>query len=72
MSKKQKLLGLIGAVVLVGAIYFIYEYVMYVSNDNASVQANTVMLAPKVGGYVVKVNFTEGMHVKKGTVLVEL
>ncbi|RYZ70591.1 MAG: HlyD family secretion protein, partial [Proteobacteria bacterium] len=40
--------------------------------DNASVQANTVMLAPKVGGYVVKVNFTEGMHVKKGTVLVEL
>lgn len=72
MSKKQKLLSLIGAVVLIGTIYFVYEYVMYVSNDNASVQANTVMLAPKVGGYVVKVNFTEGMQVKKGTVLVEL
>ena len=58
MSKKQKILTAIGVVVGLGVAYFLYEFIMYVKTDNAQIQANSVMLAPKVGGYVTKVNFT--------------
>jgi len=45
---------------------------MYVSTDNAQVEAHSMMIAPKVSGYVVAVSVTEGQKVKKGDVLAEI
>lgn len=72
MTKKRKILLGIGAVVGVLALYFIYEHLMYVTTDDAQVEAHSVMLAPKVQGFIVARNVTEGQRVKKGDVLVEL
>lgn len=69
---KRIVLTIVGVVALIVAGYFIYEHFMYVETDNAQIEANTVMLAPKVGGYIVAVNIVEGQSVKKGDVLVRI
>jgi membrane fusion protein (multidrug efflux system) len=71
LSKKNILMG-VGALAILAAGWFVWEYVMYVSTDNAQIEGHFVMLAPKVGGYIVKVNVEEGQRVKKGDVLVEI
>lgn len=72
MDKRGKILMGVGSVAIVGGLYFGYEYITYVSTDNAQVEAHAVMLAPKVGGFVKDVKVTEGQKVEKGAVLVEL
>lgn len=34
------------------AAYFVIEHMIYVTTDNAQVEAHVVMLAPKIGGYI--------------------
>jgi membrane fusion protein (multidrug efflux system) len=64
MSKqKNKILVAIGVVFAILASYFVFEHFMYVSTDNAQVEAPTVMLAAKVNGFIVKVNVVEGQKV---------
>lgn len=58
------------AVVFVG--YFTYQHFTYVSTDNAQVEAHSVILAAKVGGFIKSVNVKEGDQVKAGDVLVEI
>lgn len=70
MDKKKKILIGIGSLALIGVLYFAYEYFMYVTTDNAQVEAHSVMIAAKVGGYVQQVNVVEGQRVKKGDVLI--
>lgn len=72
MSKKNKILAGVGIIAAVLAIYFIVEHLLYVSTDNAQVEAHSMMLASKVPGFVVKVNVLEGQKVKKDDVLVEI
>lgn len=72
MAKKKKALLGIGTIFLIVVAYFTYEHVLYVSTDNAQIQAHSVMLAAKVGGYITKVNVVEGQQVKKDDVLVEI
>jgi len=72
MEKRKKIFIGIGTVAALIAIYFTYEYFMYVTTDNAQVEAHAVMLAAKVGGYVHDVKVAEGDKVKKGDVLVEI
>lgn len=72
MDKKKKILAGAGVAVLLIATYFIYEHFMYVTTDNAQVEAHSVMIAAKVGGYVSAVHITEGMKVQKGDLLVEI
>ncbi|WP_291516247.1 HlyD family secretion protein [Bdellovibrio sp. ArHS] len=72
MDKKKKILSGIGALAAVGCLYFIYEHFMYVTTDNAQVEAHSVMIAAKVGGYVKAVHVSEGVRVKQGDLLVEL
>ncbi len=72
MSKKQRLLTAIVTALVLVVGYFTYQFFTYVKTDNAQIQANTVMLAPKVSGYVLKADLTEGQHAKAGDILVEL
>jgi membrane fusion protein (multidrug efflux system) len=72
MTKKQKILSGVGAVAVLVVIYMVYEHFMYVTTDNAQVEAHSVMIAAKVGGYIKEVNITEGMKVKKGDLLFEI
>ncbi|WII70948.1 HlyD family secretion protein [Bdellovibrio sp. 22V] len=72
MDKKKKILSGVGGVAVLVALYFLYEHVMYVTTDNAQVEAHSVMIAAKVGGYVKAVHVTEGSRVKKGDVMIEI
>ncbi len=72
MSKKQRILAAVVVVVLIVICYFLFQFLTYVKTDNAQVQANTVMLAPKVSGYVLKADVNEGQKAKADDVLVEL
>ena len=72
MDKKK--IGLIGIGTIVGviAIYMIVDHFRFVETDNAQIEGHAVLLAAKVGGYVVKTNVNDGQRVKKGDVLVEI
>lgn len=71
-QKKKKLLGLVGTVAAFLVIYLSYEHIAFVTTDNAQVFGHSVMLAPKVSGYIVQVNITEGQKVKKGDILIQI
>ncbi|MBC7465091.1 MAG: HlyD family secretion protein [Bdellovibrio sp.] len=72
MDTKKKVLSGVGVVAAIVAIHFLYEHLRYVETDNAQVEAHSVLLAPKVPGFVTKVNVVEGQKVKKDDVLVEI
>lgn len=72
MTKKQKILSGVGVLAVAGVFYFLYEHFTFVTTDNAQIEAHSVMLAPKVGGFIKEVHVTEGLHVKKGDILIEI
>lgn len=72
MSKKQKILSVLGLVAAVIIGYFLYEHFVYVTTDNAQVEAHAIMVAPKVGGFVTDVKIAEGQKVKKDELLVKI
>lgn len=72
MDKKKKVLGGIGVLIAAISLYFIYDHMVYVSTDNAQIESNTVLLASKVSGFIVKVNAAEGQKYNEGDVLVEV
>jgi membrane fusion protein (multidrug efflux system) len=51
---------------------FAYETLFFVSTDDAQIQGHNLMIAPKISGFVTKVDFKEGQAVKKGDVLLEI
>jgi membrane fusion protein (multidrug efflux system) len=71
-DKKKKVMMIVGTLAAIGLIYFIYDYIFYVSTDNAQIGANTVILTSRVSGYVTQVNVEEGQKVKAGDVLVQI
>jgi membrane fusion protein (multidrug efflux system) len=72
MEKRKKIITAVVVVVLLVGTYMIYQYLNFVSSDNAQVNANSVLIASKVAGYITKVNVEEGQKVKAGDVLVEI
>ncbi|MFL5785828.1 MAG: HlyD family secretion protein [Bacteriovoracaceae bacterium] len=72
MDKKKKILIVVGVVCAVIASIFLYEHFTWVTTDNAQLQAHSVMIAPKVAGYVQKVYVNEGDKVEQGMVLAEI
>ncbi len=71
-NKKNKI---IGAAITVGVLlagYLTYEHFAYVTTDNAQIFGHSVMLAPKVSGFVTSVNVVEGQKVQKDEVLVTI
>jgi len=53
-GKKKKILRIILGVVVVIAVYFIVKNYLYEGTDDAYVQAHALMLAPRIGGTVVR------------------
>jgi membrane fusion protein (multidrug efflux system) len=72
MDKRKKIFTAVGVVAGLLLCYLVFEHFMYVSTDDAYVEAHATLLAPKVAGYIVKVNVNEGQRVKKDDVLVEI
>jgi membrane fusion protein (multidrug efflux system) len=72
LTKRQKMIYGIGAAAVLIAIYVVISHIMYVTTDNAQVEAHTVMLASKVSGFVKTVNALEGQKVKQGDILAEI
>lgn len=72
MTKRQKMISGIGTVAVLIAIYMVVTHIMYVTTDNAQVEAHTVMLASKVSGFVKTINAEEGQKVQKGDILAEI
>jgi membrane fusion protein (multidrug efflux system) len=70
-TKKKIVLALV-VVVLIGLSYFIYENYVYVTTDNATIQAHTLMIAPKISGIVTDVMVDENQVVKEGDVLIKI
>lgn len=71
-ARRRNVLAGVTALVGITALYFIFQSIFYVSTDNAQIQARTVMLSPKVAGYVTRVNVEENQKVKAGDVLLEI
>jgi membrane fusion protein (multidrug efflux system) len=72
MSKQKKIVIAIIPFIIVVVSYMIYEHMTWVTTDNAQLQAHAVMIAPKVSGYIIKVNVEEGQKVEQGEVLAEI
>jgi len=70
-QKKKIALGVVGLVLLV-AVYLIYQGMTYVTTDNAMIQGHSSMVSSKVGGVVLEVLANENQKVKAGQVLVRL
>ena len=68
--------GIIGLIVLIAAIGFGYYWWTtlrwFYSTDDAYTQADAVVIAPKVAGYVVKLPVTDNQVVKAGDTLVQI
>lgn len=71
-DKQRKILKGVAAAASLFALYFGFQSIAYEKTDNAQVEAHAVLLAPKIAGYVTKVNVIEGQKVKAGDVLVEI
>lgn len=69
MDKKKKAISAIVAVSVLLTVYFIYHHLKWVTTDNAQLQAHSVMIAPKVPGFIMEVKVEEGQKVEKGDVL---
>jgi membrane fusion protein (multidrug efflux system) len=63
---------LTAGIVLCVAIYYYWQYMKYVTTDDAVVDCNNVALGPKVMGRLVNLYTDEGDSVKAGQVLFEL
>lgn len=71
-SKRRNILIGVGIALLIVVSYFGYQHLVYVSTDNAQIDAHTVLLGAKVTGYIREVPIKEGQKVKKGDLLVAL
>jgi membrane fusion protein (multidrug efflux system) len=69
------LIGLVTAIVVIGIVYFLYDYFIgsrSVSTDNAYVAGETAIVTPLVSGKVVEVLVSDTQPVRRGQVLFRL
>lgn len=75
-KKRSPLLPIFALALLVGAGWYGYNWWIdgrfMVSTDDAYIQGDIAVIAPKVAGYVAKVNVVENQEVKAGDPLVTL
>ncbi|MGB8833285.1 MAG: HlyD family secretion protein [Candidatus Sulfotelmatobacter sp.] len=64
---------IIGVVVLLVAVFFIYRYVTsYEDTDDAQVDGNIISISPRISGHVIKLDIVDNQYVQPGTVLIEI
>ncbi|MDQ8698942.1 HlyD family secretion protein [Hyphomicrobium sp. LHD-15] len=75
-SRKKLMLGGVGAIALLAASWFAYDYItvgrFLVSTDDAYVGADMALIAPKIAANVAEVPIVENQAVKEGDVLIRL
>lgn len=72
MKKKQKMIaGFLGGLGLIVFVAWIYQLGKE-GTDDATIEAHTVPIAPKVPGYITALNIRDNEYVKKGDVLIEV
>lgn len=75
-KKKQPLLIVVMAVILIAGIVFGYKKISYSmqneDTENSQLQTNIVPVSPRIGGYVAAVYVADNQQVKKGDTLVVL
>jgi membrane fusion protein (multidrug efflux system) len=71
-QKKKKIIAIAVVVVALVTGYFAYEHFSYVTTDNAQIFGHSLMMAPKVPGYITEVNVVEGQKVQKGDLLIQI
>jgi membrane fusion protein (multidrug efflux system) len=71
-GRKKTLIRIAVPIVVLALGYFIYENYMFVSTDNAQVDARATLLSAKVSGVITVANVDENQKVKAGDVLVEI
>jgi len=71
-QKKKKIIIVAATVVTLLVGYLTYEHFAFVTTDNAQLFGHSLMLAPKVPGYITAVNVSEGQKVSKGEVLIQI
>lgn len=75
-KKKQPLLIVVMAVMLIAGIVFGYKKISYSmqneDTENSQLQTNIVPVSPRIGGYVAAVYVADNQQVKKGDTLVVL
>ncbi len=72
MSKKKKILAGVALIATSITTYYVIQGYRYVRSDNAQVDARTLALSTKVGGYVEKVMVDVGDVVTAGTIVAKL
>ncbi len=70
-AKKMILIG-VGSLLLFIGIYWLFDHWTHVYTDNAQIEAPSLLLAPKVSGYIQKVLVQEGQYVKQGELLIQI
>ena len=71
-SKKKKIIAIAGTIIVLLVSYITYEHLTYVTTDNAQIFGHSLMMAPKISGYITEVNVVEGQKVTKGEMLVQI
>ena len=69
---KKKILSIVGSIVFLGILYFIYDTMTYVGTDNAQIGAHVTMLSSRVNGTIQQVLVKENQKVKAGDVLAQI
>ena len=74
ISSDKKKSAIVGASILAVTLlsYLGYQSYMYVSTDNASIEAKSTFLSPRVGGLVTEVSVNENQNVKAGQLLARI
>jgi membrane fusion protein, multidrug efflux system len=74
LSAERKKFLVIGAGTLAFLLlsYFVYQSYMYISTDNATVQAHATLLSSQVRGVIIRADVEENQKVKAGQLLVEI
>lgn len=71
-KKKKNILTVVTIIAFLITSYFTYEHLVFIKTDNAQILGHSLMLAPKVTGFITKVNITEDQKVEKGKILIEI
>jgi membrane fusion protein (multidrug efflux system) len=71
-KKPLIILGIVVLVIIIGAVIMWLSGRNQESTDDAFTDGNAATIAPKVSGYVTKLNVDDNQRVKKGDVLVEI